>query len=40
MTLASPSDHGAALRRLTLLGGAAVLLFAGGLPGLKPAVAS
>ncbi|WP_018387159.1 HlyD family type I secretion periplasmic adaptor subunit [Ancylobacter sp. FA202] len=29
MTNASPSDHGAALRRLTLLGGAAVLLFAG-----------
>ncbi|SCW70628.1 HlyD family type I secretion periplasmic adaptor subunit [Ancylobacter rudongensis] len=29
MTIASPSDHGAALRRLTLLGGAAVLLFAG-----------
>lgn len=29
MTNASPSDHGAALRRLTLLGGAGVLLFAG-----------
>ena len=29
MTTVSPSDHGAALRRLTLLGGAAVLLFAG-----------